>query len=302
MNGNKGNREQTITRVTIWGALVNLVLTVLKFIAGVLGNSAAMMADAVHSLSDLVSDVIVIIMVGISAKQQDKGHDYGHGKFETLASAAVALLLVVAGARLMAGGVREIRDVAAGHELERPSLIALIAALVSIAVKEVLYQWTARTGRKVNSPVMISNAWHHRTDALSSVGAALGIGGAILLGGKWALLDPLVCCLISVFIIYVAVRMAIPALEELTDASLPEEVEDRMKNIILSIKGVRDVHDIRTRSNGSRYIMDAHIVVDPDMKVSEAHRITDLAESEIRNEYGDETYISLHVEPSVESD
>lgn len=302
MNGNKGNREQTITRVTIWGALVNLVLTVLKFIAGVLGNSAAMMADAVHSLSDLVSDVIVIIMVGISAKQQDKGHDYGHGKFETLASAAVALLLVVAGARLMAGGVREIRDVAAGHELERPSLIALIAALVSIAVKEVLYQWTARTGRKVNSPVMISNAWHHRTDALSSVGAALGIGGAILLGGKWALLDPLVCCLISVFIIYVAVKMAIPALEELTDASLPEEVEDRMKNIILSIKGVRDVHDIRTRSNGSRYIMDAHIVVDPDMKVSEAHRITDLAESEIRNEYGDETYISLHVEPSVESD
>lgn len=302
MNGNKGNREQTITRVTIWGALVNLVLTVLKFIAGVLGNSAAMMADAVHSLSDLVSDVIVIIMVGISAKQQDKGHDYGHGKFETLASAAVALLLVVAGARLMAGGVREIRDVAAGHELERPSLIALIAALVSIAVKEVLYQWTVRTGRKVNSPVMISNAWHHRTDALSSVGAALGIGGAILLGGKWALLDPLVCCLISVFIIYVAVRMAIPALEELTDASLPEEVEDRMKNIILSIEGVRDVHDIRTRSNGSRYIMDAHIVVDPDMKVSEAHRITDLAESEIRNEYGDETYISLHVEPSVESD
>lgn len=302
MNGNKGNREQTITRVTIWGALVNLVLTVLKFIAGVLGNSAAMMADAVHSLSDLVSDVIVIIMVGISAKQQDKGHDYGHGKFETLASAAVALLLVVAGARLMAGGVREIRDVATGHELERPSLIALIAALVSIAVKEVLYQWTVRTGRKVNSPVMISNAWHHRTDALSSVGAALGIGGAILLGGKWALLDPLVCCLISVFIIYVAVRMAIPALEELTDASLPEEVEDRMKNIILSIEGVRDVHDIRTRSNGSRYIMDAHIVVDPDMKVSEAHRITDLAESEIRNEYGDETYISLHVEPSVESD
>lgn len=281
--------------------MANLALTAFKLVAGLLGRSAAMVADAVHSLSDLVSDVVVLVMVRISSREQDKGHDYGHGKFETLATAIVALLLLVVGARLMAGGIERIRMVAEGGTLEVPGRIALWAALVSIAVKEVLYQWTARVGRKVNSPVMITNAWHHRSDALSSVGAAIGIGCALIFGGKWAVLDPLVCCCISVFIFVIAVKMAIPALNELTEASLPEEMEDKIVSLIRSVDGIDDVHALKTRRNGPNIIIEAHIVVDPDMCVAAAHDITELAEQKVRDEYGKETHITLHVEPSVES-
>lgn len=281
--------------------MANLALTAFKLVAGLLGRSAAMVADAVHSLSDLVSDVVVLVMVRISSREQDKGHDYGHGKFETLATAIVALLLLVVGARLMAGGIERIRMVAEGGTLEVPGRIALWAALVSIAVKEVLYQWTARVGRKVNSPVMITNAWHHRSDALSSVGAAIGIGCALIFGGKWAVLDPLVCCCISVFIFVIAVKMAIPALNELTEASLPEEMEEKIVSLIRSVDGIDDVHALKTRRNGPNIIIEAHIVVDPDMCVAAAHDITELAEQKVRDEYGKETHITLHVEPSVES-
>lgn len=296
------SREKRISTVTLWGAVANLGLTALKFVAGLLGRSSAMVADAVHSLSDLVSDIVVLVMVKVSSKEQDKGHDYGHGKFETLATVVVALLLLVVGAKLMAEGIEKIRFVADGGVLETPRRIALLAALLSIAVKEILFQWTAAVGKRLNSPVMIANAWHHRTDALSSVASALGIGLALLLGGKWAVLDPLVCCGISVFIFVIAVKMAIPALNELTEASLPEEMEEKIIGLICSVDGVEDVHALKTRRNGPNIIIEAHIVVDPDMCVADAHRITELAEARVRDEYGRETQISLHVEPSVESD
>lgn len=295
-------RERTITRVTFWGAVANLALSALKFAAGLVGRSSAMVADAVHSLTDLISDVIVIVMVKVSSKEQDEGHDYGHGKFETLATAAIALLLVVVGAKLMAGGVEKIRFAIGGGELEVPGRIALWAALLSIVVKEILYQWNARVGRKLGSPAMISNAWHHRTDALSSVGAALGIGGALLFGGKWAILDPIVCCAISIFIFVVAIKMALPAIGELTEASLPEEMENRIVDILMSVEGVDNVHALKTRRNGPNIIVEAHIVVNPEMSVSEAHRLTEIGETLLREEYGAGTHISLHVEPSVESD
>ena len=296
------NREQTITSVTLWGAVANLALTALKFVAGLIGRSSAMVADAVHSLSDLISDVVVIVMVKISSREQDKGHDYGHGKFETLATTFVAMMLIVVGAKLLVGGVEKIRTVLNGGELAVPGKIALWAALISIAVKEILFRWNSRVGRKVNSPAMVSNAWHHRTDALSSVGSALGIGGALLLGGKWVILDPIVCCAISIFIFVIAVQMALPALSELTEASLPEEMENKIVDLLMSVEGVENVHALKTRRNGPDIIVDAHIVVDPDMSVSEAHRLTEIGETRLREEYGDGTQISLHVEPSVESD
>lgn len=295
-------REHTITSVTAWGAVANLALTALKFVAGLVGRSSAMVADAVHSLSDLISDVVVIVMVKISSRKQDKGHDYGHGKFETLATAFVALMLLVVGAKLTVGGIEKIRTVMDGGELAVPGKFALWAALISIAVKEVLFQWNSRVGRKVNSPAMISNAWHHRTDALSSIGSAAGIGGALLLGGKWAVLDPIVCCAISVFIFVIAVQMAIPALGELTEASLPEEMENKIIDLLQSVDGVENVHALKTRRNGPDIIVDAHIVVDPDMSVAAAHALTEIGESLLRQEYGDGTQISLHVEPSEESD
>ncbi len=296
------NREQTIQAVTIGGAVGNLVLAGFKLLAGILGKSSAMMADAIHSISDLVSDVVVLVMVRISSKGVDKDHDYGHGKYETLATVIVAVMLLIVGGELMLGGIDKVRTVINGDELEQPGSIALWASLVSIAVKEFLYQWTARVGKRVNSPAMITNAWHHRTDALSSIGSAIGIGGAMLLGGKWVVLDPIVGCVISVFIIIIAIKMAMPALHELTEGSLPEDVENDIVSIIESTDGVENVHALKTRQNGPVIILSAHIVVDPNITVSEAHKITVDAETAVREKFGKETLISIHIEPDEEAE
>lgn len=290
-------RSEKIQSVTLWGAGVNLLLSAFKMCAGIFGNSAAMVADAVHSLSDLVSDFVVVIFARIAGKGKDKDHDYGHGKYETLATLFVSLLLLVVGAKMIASSVSLIVDCLNGGQMKAPSYIALAAALVSIVSKEILYQWTLRVGRGLNSQAMIANAWHHRTDALSSIGALLGIGGAMLLGGKWAVLDPVVCVVISVVIIVVAVKMAAPALSELTDASLPDDVEQRIIGIISSVENVRNVHGLKTRNCGHYCVMEAHLVVDPEMTVAQAHVITDLAEEKLREAFGPEMQISLHVEP-----
>jgi len=295
-------REQTISRVTIWGAIGNMVLSVLKLVAGLLGRSSAMVADAIHSMTDLVSDVIVLIMVKISSKEADEDHDYGHGKYETLATVVIAILLLVVGGEIMAGSIEKINLVLKGGELAAPGIIALAAALVSILIKEILYQWTARVGKRVNSPAMVTNAWHHRSDALSSIGSAIGIGGAMLLGGKWAVLDPLVGCAISIFIIVIAVRMALPAIHELTEGSLPESIENDIISLIESVPGVENVHCLKTRRNGPIIIFSVHIVVDPSITVAEAHHITVQAENAVREKYGRETQISIHTEPDEEAE
>lgn len=292
------DRETKITCVTTLGAVGNLGLAVFKAMAGLWGHSSAMLADAVHSLSDLVSDIVVLVMVRVSSQGVDRNHAYGHGKFETLATAIVALLLLLVGGELMADGVTKIHDVLCGNDLPMPNSLALWAAVVSIVVKEALYWWTYMVGKRVNSPAMITNAWHHRTDALSSVGALVGIGGAMWLGGRWVILDPIVGCVISIFIIVVAVKMAMPALYELTEGALPEEEARQIKSIIASVPGVKNVHQLKTRKNGPSVILSAHVVVDPQMTVEDAHRITELAEEAVRAEFGRETQISIHIEPS----
>lgn len=295
-------REQTISRVTIWGAIGNMLLSVIKLLAGLVGQSSAMVADAIHSMTDLVSDVVVLVMVKISSKEADEDHDYGHGKYETLATVTVAILLLVVGGQLLAGSIAKINNVINGGNLPAPGLVALLAAFVSIIVKEVLYQWTARVGKRVNSPAMVTNAWHHRTDALSSIASALGIGGAMLLGGKWSVLDPLVGCIISIVIIVIAVRMALPAVHELTEGSLPESIENDIIGLIESVPGVDNVHCLKTRRNGPIIIFSVHVVVDPSITVAEAHHITVQAEKAVRDKYGKETQISIHTEPDEDAE
>lgn len=294
-------RTRQIQSVTFWGAACNLALSALKLTAGLVGRSSAMVADAVHSFSDLVSDVIVLVFARISGKGKDKGHDYGHGKFETLATTVVSLLLLVVAARMIALSVGQIRSALAGAPPSAPGVIALVAAVVSIAVKEILYQWTARVGRRLSSSVMVANAWHHRSDALSSIGSLIGIGAAILLGGKWTILDPLVGLVISVVIIVVAVKMSIPALAELTDASLPDDVEQKITEIIDSVPGVSDVHELKTRRCGHYSIAEVHMVVRPDMTILEAHDLTVEAERRLHAAFGDDMQVTIHVEPSVDS-
>lgn len=295
------DREKEIRNITLWGAFVNVVLTVFKILAGVLGRSSAMIADGVHSLSDLLSDVVVLVFTRISSKGQDRDHSFGHGKFETLATLIISILLVAVGANLLSSGVRNIIGVINGEILERPGYVALVAAVVSIVAKEIIYHATVRTGRKTGSTAVIANAWHHRSDAFSSVGSLIGIGGALVLGDKWTVLDPLASCVISVAIIVVAVKMAMPSLADLLEASLPEEIEDEILATASSVEGVNDVHELKTRRNGMSFIIDAHIAVDPDISVVEAHDIATNVENALRERYGRETQINIHVEPSADA-
>ena len=295
------NRTKDIQKITLWGAFCNIALTIVKFVAGILGGSTAMLADAVHSASDLVTDIIVIVFTRISGKGKDKGHDYGHGKFETLATVVVSLMLLVVGAEMIKSSYQQIRSAVEGNPLPAPEMIALWAAVISIISKEFLYQWTVKVGKRLSSPVVIANAWHHRTDVLSSVGSLVGIAGAIALGGEWTILDPLVGAVISIVIIVMAVKMSIPALAELTEASLPEKTEQKMLEIIRSVEGVRGVHELKTRLCGHYCIADFHIVVDPETTILESHETTVIIERKLREEFGEETQINIHVEPSDDS-
>lgn len=295
------DRGKEIRRITVVGAIVNIILTIFKIIAGALGRSAAMVADGIHSLSDLLSDIVVLVFTHISSKGKDKNHSFGHGKFETMATLIVSVILVAVGAKLMADGVASIIGVMKGNSIPLPGSIALWAAIGSIIIKEILYHATIRTARRTNSPVVLANAWHHRSDALSSIGALAGIAGAMILGEKWTILDPIASCCISIAIIVVAVKMSLPSLAELLETSLPEEIEKDIISIANSVQGVENIHELKTRRNGISYIIDAHIVVDPHISVTEAHNIATDVENALKEKYGNETQINIHIEPDQDS-
>lgn len=296
------DRTAKVTFVTLVGSVVNIILTVFKIFAGVLGRSTAMIADGIHSLSDLLSDIVVIVFVKISAKGRDKDHDYGHGKFETFATLIISLMLIVVAVNLMSGGINKIRQVLDGGEVSSPGMIALWAAVASIVLKEILYRYTIIQGKALNSPMMIANAWHHRSDAFSSVGSLLGIAGAIFLGDKFVILDPITGCVISIFILVMAVKMSVPAIKELLDVSLPDDVEEKIEATAKSVKGVVDLHELKTRREGPGIIMEGHLVLDSDISLKEAHNISKKVEESLRKEFGPETQISLHLEPEDDAE
>lgn len=296
------DRTHKVTAVTLTGAVVNIILTVFKIAAGIIGRSSAMIADGIHSLSDLLSDIVVIVFVRVSAKGRDKDHDYGHGKFETFATLIISLMLIVVAANLMSGGIGKIRLILEGGEVSPPGMVALWAAVLSIVLKEILYHYTVIQGRFLNSPMMIANAWHHRTDALSSVGSLLGIAGAIFLGDKFVILDPVAGCVISVFIFVMAVKMSVPAIKELLDVSLPDDVEAKIEETARTIPGVIDLHELKTRREGPGIIMEGHLVMDSGISLREAHDISKKVEEALRKEFGEETQISLHLEPEDDSE
>lgn len=298
-NNNDAQREKAIRKVTFIGAVVNILLTVCKIIAGIYGKSAAMMADGVHSLSDLLSDFVVLVFTKISSKKNDRDHSFGHGKFETLATAIVSIILLVVGVRLMVDAIERVFAFFSGEEIARPGVIALVAAIVSIFAKEVLFRVTKKVGDDVNSPVVVANAWHHRSDALSSIGSFAGIGGAMLLGPKWYFLDPVVCIIISIAIIIVAVKMAVPALDELLDKSLPDENVNKIEELALGVPGVRNIHELKTRRSGIDVLIEAHILVDPNLTIVQAHEISTNVEKALESNFGYHTQINIHVEPDV---
>lgn len=291
-------RARTIYRTTLLGSLTNLVLVVLKFWAGVAGHSAAMIADAVHSTSDFLTDVVVMCFVHISSKPIDKSHDYGHGKFETLATVLIGIALFVVGFGLLWNASFDIWYVVQGGTLRRPGMWALMAAIVSIVLKEIMYQYTLHMARRCNSPVMEANAWHHRSDAFSSIGTMIGIGGALLLGDKWTVLDPIAAFVVSLFIIRIAWRLTIPSLDELLEKSLPDTMEEEIERIVLTVDGVSNVHHLRTRRIGGSVAIEMHIRMDGNMTLYMAHDKATLVEQKLKAVFGERCHVGVHVEPT----
>lgn len=291
------NREKEIYKVTLVGSAGNLVLLSLKFVAGVLGRSSAMIADAVHSLSDFFTDIIVLLFVKVSAKPQDASHDYGHGKFETIATLFIGLALVAAAIGIIVSGAVKFAHWLGGETLGVPGKLALWAALISIVLKELLYRYTVAAGKKFDSQALVANAWHHRSDAMSSIGAAIGIGGAILLGERWAVLDPLASIVVGAMLLKVAWELLKGSTGELTDGSLPEETEREIEDIIRSFPEISEPHNLRTRRIGNRIAIEAHVRLDGKMSLDAAHDIVTAIEHRIKDRFGKSTLVTIHMEP-----
>ncbi len=290
-------REKKIYMVTLVGSAGNAALLTMKFIAGILGHSSAMVADAVHSLSDFLTDIVVLVFVSISAKPQDDSHDYGHGKFETIASFLIGLALVAAATGIVVSGGLKLADWWRGDELESPGWIALWAALLSILVKELLYQYTIRKGQELDSKVMEANAWHHRSDAFSSIGAAIGIGGAIFLGQRWTVLDPLASIIVGLMLLKVAWELLNTSIGELTECSLPPETEREIEQIIQSFPDVQEPHNLRTRRIGNRIAIEAHVRMDGSLPLYIVHERCTTIEHKLKECFGEKTHVTLHMEP-----
>ena len=268
-------REREIYKVTLVGSAGNVALLTFKFVAGFVGHSSAMIADAVHSLSDFLTDLVVLAFVRVSSKPQDESHDYGHGKYETMAAFLVALALLAAAAGIIVSGSLRLWAWSQGEQLAKPGMVALWAAIVSIAVKEGLYQYTVIKGRRLDSPAVVSNAWHHRSDALSSIGAALGIG----------------------MLIKVSVDLLKRSVGELTDGSLPEDMEHEIVDIITAQPHVSEPHHLRTRRIGNCLAIEVHVRMDGDMSLAEAHRHVTLIEQSLKQRFGASTLVTIHMEP-----
>ena len=291
------NREQKIFRVTLIGSVSNVLLLIFKFVAGIVGNSSAMIADAIHSLSDFLTDIIVILFVGISAKPQDASHDYGHGKYETIASFIIGIALLLTAFYIVGSGANKIWLWWNGIDIVAPEGIALVAALFSIAIKELLYRYTAAQGNRLESQVMISNAWHHRSDALSSIGVAIGIGGAMLLGQKWTILDPLASVLVGGLLMRVAYQLLKTTTDELTECSLPENIENEIIETIETVPNVSNTHNLHTRKLGNRIAIEAHIRMDGSLTLNAVHDATTKVEENLKKRFGNQTHIIIHMEP-----
>ena len=297
MTVDTSTREKEIYRVTLVGFVVNLILSAAKLAAGILGRSGAMVADAIHSFSDMATDIVVIVFARISSKPKDDGHDYGHGKYETLATIIISLALAAVGIGILSSSIGSIRTILEGGTLPRPGAVALVAAVVSIVAKEILYRYTVHVGRRIDSPSVIANAWHHRSDALSSLGTLAGIGCAYFLGEKWRIADPIAALLVAVFIFKIALDLIRTGLGELLEKSLPADVEQEILSIVTANPEIRSPHNLRTRRIGASIAIEVHVRVDGAMSVAHSHALTVDIEHRLRARFGAGTMIAIHVEP-----
>lgn len=296
MDISASERARTGKKCTWVGFFVNALLSVLKIFAGIAGHSGAMIADGIHSASDFVTDIIVIAFLGVTAKEPDRHHSYGHGKYETFATFLISIALFAVALFLLVEAVEKIAAALNGAVLVRPTCLALVMAAVSVIVKEILFRYTYNVGMKIDSATVVANAWHHRSDSFSSIAALAGIAGAMFLGEEWRILDPIVAMIVSIFIIVVAVKISIPAVRKLLESSLPEDVNCMVENTIAETPGVKSFHRFRSRKNGTLCVFDFHIQVDPDITITEAHNICSNVEKRIAELYPN-CIVNAHIEP-----
>lgn len=288
-----------VTKVSM---VLNLLLTGFKFVTGILGHSSAMVADAAHSLTDFITDIAVIVGLKVAKKPKDNTHNYGHGKIETLAAAFTGLVLITAALGIFWGGLQKVISFFQGEMLPEPSKITLIIVILSIVSKEWLYRYTIFHGKQLKSDALIANAWEHRSDAIASAGTMLGIGGAILLGGKWVVLDPLTAVVLSFLILKIAFEISYKNLDELLEGSLDSETYRSIEEILISTEGVLGFHELKTRKIGNAMAADVHIEVDPDLNIVDAHEISTQVEDRLKEICGKNGHFSIHVEPCFDYD
>jgi cation diffusion facilitator family transporter len=293
----EGTRYSQAVYVTKVAMASNILLTGFKFFAGIAGNSSAMVADAAHSLSDFMTDIAVIAGLKVARKPGDNTHNYGHGKIETLSAVFIGLALILVAFGIFWGGLQKVIAFYNGEVLPVPSKIALVAAVLSIVIKEWLYRYTMVYARKLRSDALTANAWHHRSDAFSSIGTTIGVGSAILLGGKWAVLDPIAAVILSFFIFKVAFDISYKNLDELLEASLDSTTYRTIEEILISTEGVLGFHELKTRKIGNAMAADVHIEVDRNLNIVDAHEISVQVEDRLKEFCGKNGYFSIHVEP-----
>lgn len=290
-------RKSGIFKVTIIGGVVKFLIFVIKLLAGIFGRSTAMVADSLHSLSDLLTDFIVLAFVGVASRKPDNKFPYGYGKFETLASLIIGLILFGVGVSIIVDNANLVSEALNGLELERPTYLALIVAALSVIIREALYHYTIARGRRLKSAPVIANAWHHRADALTSAATLLAIAGSMFLGEKWRVLDPIAAIAVGALVVKVGVQVIIPAVAELLERSLdPEELND-IEQLIKSVDGAEALHLLRTRRLGGNVAIDAHVDTAPEISLADAEKISSRIEQRLHQRYGEDAHISVHMHP-----
>ncbi len=293
-NSKSENRE--IRKVTWVGLFVNLILSLIKFIMGILGHSQAVVADAVHSVSDMVTDIAVLVGVKYWSAPPDKDHPYGHWRIETIITGFIGLALVAVAVGIGYNAIVTLKE----QYIQTPTWIAIIGAFVSIIVKEILYHWNVRIWKKVKSSALIANAWHHRSDALSSIFALIAVGISVI-KPELAFVDRVGAIIVSLIILKVSWDIVFPALKKLSDSGASVNEREQILSFALKVKGVKDVHAIRTRNVGRGLFVDMHVLVKGDISIYEGHSISEKVREEIINNGPDVLDVVVHIEPYIEN-
>lgn len=290
-------KEKIAKRTTLFNFIVNVILTLGKIIIGSIARSGALIADGIHSLSDLLTDIIVYVSIHISSKPADDDHNYGHGKFETVATMIVSVALIIAGYNIAKSGIIDLIDCFKGNVLPTYGSIVLYVAGISFLSKELMYRYTISKGRKIGSEVVIANAYHQRSDAISSLGVLIAALFIVIVGQSYSFMEPLAQLFVSFFLFKAAYQIFRPSLEILTEKSLNQDQVREIKNILQKSKKVCEFHHLRTRRIGSLHAIDVHVLVESDLSVTNSHQITVELEEDFKQLLGQATIISIHIEP-----